>query len=207
MPLRKYDPKRSEQSQPMTEIRMSAASTTTSFHYNPDPYYPTSPSAHPVYGNYRENVPLEQQRLGQPPLSQRPGLSDYHNRTLSDLMTESVEHSPLEPPNSGAFPPFVPRAASSYSEAPTRSSSPFPGASGSPFRSSETLRPLVPGETSPYFKRDWFKDGSIAQLHTRDDKEFIAGRKRWFLRWFAPLLALTSLSLYWLYFGMRIACK
>lgn len=71
-------------------------------------------------------------------------------------------------------------------------------------RSQETLRPLYPDSPSTYFKRDWVKDGLIAQLHTRDDSEFIAGKKRWLFRWFAPLLCLVSLGMYWFYFGLRI---
>lgn len=71
-------------------------------------------------------------------------------------------------------------------------------------RSQETLKPLVPDASPTYLKRDWVKEGSIAQLHTRDDKEFIEGKKRWLFRFVAPLLALTSLTLYWIYFAMRI---
>ena len=122
-PLRKTDRRSRFEQQAMTEIRMSAASTTTSLHENTETYVERPPYSHPVYGNFRENVPLVQ-----PSLIRRPGLSDPHTRALSDLMTESIQYSPLETPN-GGFPPFAPRAASSYSEAGTRISSPFPAAS------------------------------------------------------------------------------
>ncbi|KIX10523.1 uncharacterized protein Z518_01606 [Rhinocladiella mackenziei CBS 650.93] len=201
MPLvRKNDRRKSERSepeeQPMTEIRTSAAST-MSLYENDDPYFERPQSVHPVYGSFREDVqPI------QPALMRRSGLSDLHNRTLPDLMTESIQDSPLET-STGSFPPFAPRATSSYSETGTRSSSPFPSAS-TPFRSQETLKPLVPDASPTYLKRDWVKDGSIAQLHSRDDKELLFGWKRWLFYWFAPLLALVSLSLYWFYFGLRI---
>lgn len=51
--------------------------------------------------------------------------------------------------------------------------------------------------------RDWVKDGSIATLHTRDDKEFLSGWKRKLFYLAGPLTILT-LALYWLYFGLRI---
>ncbi|EHY56623.1 hypothetical protein HRR83_002294 [Exophiala dermatitidis] len=198
MPLtrKNNDHKRPDQQylQPMTESRMSAASSTT-LNENYNAYLEKPPqsttSVHPVYGSYRENIPLTEPRRGAP---------DYHNRTLSDLVVgESTQTSPLEPP-SGTFPPFAPRTASSYSE--LGASSPYP--TSTPFRSQETLRPLVPDAPATYLSKDWVKDGSIARLHSRDDKEFLSGWKRWLYHWFAPLLALTSLALYWLYFGLRI---
>ncbi|EXJ71978.1 uncharacterized protein A1O5_04480 [Cladophialophora psammophila CBS 110553] len=192
-PLRKADRRRSEQS-PMTE--MSTVSAPSTLRESQESFVEKPMTVHPVYGSYRESVSLDQPRL-----SRRPGLSDLHNRTLSDLMTESIPDSALEPP-SGGFPLFAPGAGSTYSESQTRSSSPYPVPS--PFRSQETLKPLVPDAPSTYFKRDWVKEGSIAQLHSRDDKEFLSGRKRWLFRWVAPLLCLISLSLYWFYFGLRI---
>jgi len=71
-------------------------------------------------------------------------------------------------------------------------------------RSQDTLRPLFPENPSTFFKKDWVKDGSIAQLHSRDDAEFWKGWKRHVFR-LAPFMTALSLSLYWLYFGLRIA--
>lgn len=71
-------------------------------------------------------------------------------------------------------------------------------------RSQETLRPLVPDASATYLQRDWVKEGSIAQLHHRDDKELLAGKRRKLFTWFAPTLGLATLALYWLYFGLRI---
>ncbi|KIW71350.1 hypothetical protein PV04_03531 [Phialophora macrospora] len=206
-PLRKSDNRRSEQQPPMTEIKLSTIEPPSPYRENMSPYRENHrqsqdsfleppPSAHPVYGNYRESPSLDQQRL-----SRRPGLSDLHNRTLSDLIPESISDSTLETPN-GSYPAFAPGAHSSYSGSQTRSSSPYP--IPSPFRSQETLRPLYPESPSTYFKRDWVKEGLIAQLHSRDDKEFLSGKKRWLYRWFAPLLCLVSLGMYWFYFGLRI---
>lgn len=108
----------------MTEIRMSANSTdTTLVNHNTDKEsgFEQAPSTHPVYGPYRETSPL------QPPTPvRRPGHPEDHSRTLSDLMAESIQNSPMETPASGSFPLFAPRATSSYSEAGTRSSSPYP---------------------------------------------------------------------------------
>lgn len=124
-PLRKTDRRslqQREESQPMTEIRMSANSTdTTLVNTDKESGFEQAPSSHPVYGQYRETAPLE------PPTPvRRPWIPDNHSRTLSDLMTESIQNSPMATPNGGSFPPFAPRATSSYSEAGTRSSSPYP---------------------------------------------------------------------------------
>lgn len=203
----------------MTEIRMSATTSSTTLHDVTDAYLEKPPSTHPIYGSYREDVPI------QPLPARRPPLSAFDHRTLSDLMTENIPDGSHEALNAG-YPSYahgIGQAYSSYSEAPTRSSSPYPGQSplyppgsspypggsspypaGTPFRSQETLRPLVPDAPTTYLKRDWVKQGSIAQLHSRDDKELLFGWKRWFFRWIAPTLALLSLTMYWLYFGMRI---
>lgn len=125
-PLRKTDrrsPEQRAESQPMTEIRMSANSTdTTLVNNNGDREFgfEQAPSTHPVYGSYRETS------LQPPTPVRRPGFHDEHSRTLSDLMTESVQNSPVGTPGTGSFPSFAPRATSSYSEAGTRSSSPYP---------------------------------------------------------------------------------
>jgi cellulose synthase/poly-beta-1,6-N-acetylglucosamine synthase-like glycosyltransferase len=52
-------------------------------------------------------------------------------------------------------------------------------------------------------KKNWVKDGSIAQLQTRDDYGFMPNWKR-YAYYLAPFLAVTTLALYWLYFGLRI---
>lgn len=71
-------------------------------------------------------------------------------------------------------------------------------------RSQDTLRPLFPdNNASTFFNKEWVKDGSIAQLHSRDDAEFWNGYKRK-LFYLAPVLVGISLALYWLYFGLRI---
>jgi cellulose synthase/poly-beta-1,6-N-acetylglucosamine synthase-like glycosyltransferase len=203
-PLRKIDRRVPEKQ--MTEIKMSpyqhAATTPSPYgdthRQSQESFLEPPPSAHPIYGNYSREPSFEHQNV-----SRRPGLSDQHHRTLSDLMPESVADSPLDPPH-GVYPSFAPGAHSSYSgsQTHTRSSSPYP--SPSPFRSQETLRPLYPDSPSTFFKRDWVKEGLIAQLHTRDDREFLAGRKRWMYRWLAPLLCLVSLAMYWFYFGLRV---
>ena len=202
----------------MTEIKMSAVPT-SSPSGSPSPYYEdyrqsqdsfieAPPSTHPIYGNYPDDSQFEEQRL-----SRRPGVTGPYNRTLSDLMPESIPGSSLtlDAPHT-AYPSFAPghssypgsQAHTSYSgsQSQTRSSSPYPQPSA--FQSQDTLRPLYPDAPPAYFKRDWVKEGLIAQLHTRDDKEFIAGKKRWLFRWIAPLLCLASLCAYWFYFGLRI---
>lgn len=192
---------------------MSAATSSTTLAESPERYL-EPPSAHPVYGNYSEDVPLQEQFS-----PRRPPVTEYHARNLSDYMPESIKESPMEP-HHGSFPPFAPRAASTFSEAgtmdnspygalsPYPSGSPYPGGSpypaGTPWRSQETLRPLVPDASQTYLKRDWVKSGSIAQLQSRDDKEFIYGWKKWLFRYVAPILGLITLALYWIYFGMRI---
>jgi len=140
-PLRKTDRRSLQQrveSQPMTEIRMSVNSTDTTL-VSPDNQsgFEQAPSSHPVYGAYRELQP--------PTPVMRPGMPDNHSRTLSDLMTESIQNSPMDTPNGGSFPLFAPRATSSYSEAGTRSSSPYPSPypASTPFVSSLPL--LYPG--------------------------------------------------------------
>ena len=70
-------------------------------------------------------------------------------------------------------------------------------------RSQETLAPLYPNAPTSYIKRDWVKEGSIAQLHVRDDFGFLPTWKR-YLYYTAPFLAVAALALYWLYFGLRI---
>lgn len=65
------------------------------------------------------------------------------------------------------------------------------------------MRPLVPEVQSGYFKREWVKEGIVEQVGTRDDKEFSTGWKRKF-HFIAPALAILTLGLYWLYFGLRI---
>jgi len=128
----------------------------------------------------------------------RPALRDWGRRTLSDWGAESP---PLTPePGVPLLPPRLFRETASG--ATSRSVSPFHHAS-SPYRSQETLRSLFPDASSNIFSREWVKDGSIAQLHSRDDKEFLTGWKR-HLYYLTPLLALTTLALYWLYFGLRI---
>lgn len=62
---------------------------------------------------------------------------------------------------------------------------------------------MYPETPTTFFKKDWIKDGSIAQLHSRDDHEFMPGWKRK-LFFLAPLLNLINLALYWLYFALRI---
>ena len=71
-------------------------------------------------------------------------------------------------------------------------------------RSSDTLGALLPNTSEQtFFKKDWVKTGQIAQLHSRDDKEFLTGWKRR-VYYLAPFLAMLTLCLYWLYFGLRI---
>ncbi|KAJ9641163.1 uncharacterized protein PV06_01021 [Exophiala oligosperma] len=219
--LRKGDPRRSQQHL-MTESKSSAAASSTTLHEGMDRYL-EPPSAHPVYGNYTEDVPLQEQQSLTP---RRPPMSEYHNRTLSDLVPESIQDSPIDSPHHANYPPFGPRTTSAFSDAgtmnnspynsgsPYQGNSPYPGSSpypggspfpaGTPWRSQETLRPLVPDAPQTYMKRDWVKDGSIAQLKSRDDKEFIYGWKKWLFKWVAPVLGMLTLALYWVYFGMRI---
>lgn len=127
-PLRKMDRRRSEQ-EPMTEIKLSAVSSPSLPRQSQESFLEPPPSSHPIYGNYRETDPAVEQ-YGR--LARRPGVSDLHNRTLSDLMTESIPDSNLDTPTvHGSYPSFAPGAHSSYSGSQTRSSSPYP--SPSPF--------------------------------------------------------------------------
>ena len=122
-PLRKNNPKSwQEAPQPLTDIRMSANSTdSTLINADRDSAFERAPSSHPVYGKYHEYSPV------QPPTPVRRNVySDQSQQTLSNLMIEPVQDNSLEPPNGMAFPPFAPRADSSYSESGTRSSSPYP---------------------------------------------------------------------------------
>ena len=207
-PLRKMDRRRSEQTQPMAEIKMSAVSLTSSpspyhesYRQSQDSFLEPPPSSHPIYGNYRENPSFEQfehQRL-----SRRTG-TDSPNGAYPDQMTDIGSDSTLDVRH-GAYPSFAPGAHSSYSGSQTRSSSPFPAPS--PFRSQETLRPLYPEAPSTFFQRDWVKEGLIAQLHSRDDQEFLSGKKRWLFRFFAPILCLASLLMYWFYCAYTSRCS
>lgn len=70
-------------------------------------------------------------------------------------------------------------------------------------RSDDSLRPLYPHAPSSYFKKDWVKPGSIAQLHDKDDYDFMPKWKQ-ACYYLAPFLAVATLSLYWLYFVLRI---
>lgn len=129
----------------------------------------------------------------------------YENRySSSTLALDSPHHHNGNMP-SGYTPKFAPRAAS-YTDSPagTRSSSPYPGAS--PYRSTDTLsRPLVPEHNaSTFLAKDWVKEGSIAKLHHRDDREFLSGWRRK-IYYMIPFLAVLALGLFWLYFGLRVA--
>lgn len=140
MPLRKNDRRTSPHEEPMTEIRMSAASTNTTLNNTPrDSDFQVSNTPHPVYGYYSEQIPL------QPPSTfRRPGPYDQHNRTLSDLITaESLASSPIDGQNGSPIPPFAPRANSSYSEPGTRNSSPYP----SPYPASTPFVSTIPSFT------------------------------------------------------------
>jgi len=70
-------------------------------------------------------------------------------------------------------------------------------------RSQESLWPLYPEAPKGILKKDWIKDGSIAQLQTRDDYGFMPTWKR-YAYYLAPFLAVATLALYWLYFALRI---
>ena len=72
-----------------------------------------------------------------------------------------------------------------------------------PQRSQSELRPLFPDAPSTYFDRDWVKEGSIAKLARRDDKDIWPSWKRK-LYWSVPFLAIATLATYWLYFILRI---
>ncbi|KAI1627542.1 glycosyl transferase [Exophiala viscosa] len=205
MPLvRKNDQRRPAQL-PMRENAMSASTSSTTLYEAADPYLEKPPSAYPPYQNYTEDVPIQT-------LSPRgrPSPPDYHNRTLSELMTDTYHDDRLEPPTPNGHSAFSPQRAPSWnSEANTRSNSPYPSspaqyAAGTPWRSQETLRPLVPDAPTQNLQRDWVKSGSIAQIQSRDDKDFLYGWKKWLFRFVAPILAIVALALYWLYFGMRI---
>jgi Glycosyl transferase family 2 len=62
---------------------------------------------------------------------------------------------------------------------------------------------LYPDAPQSYFKKDWVKEGVVAQLHSRDDDGFMPRWKR-AAYYAAPFLAIATLSLYWLYFALRI---
>ncbi|RMZ83663.1 hypothetical protein DV738_g1076, partial [Chaetothyriales sp. CBS 135597] len=127
----------------------------------------------------------------------RPYYVDTQRNSQCTLDLES----PQTMSNATLAPGRPPYAESGYN---TRSSSPYP-TPHSPFgfQSTDTLRPLVPEHSGAYLKRDWVREGQIAQLHTRDDKEFLQGWKRK-LYFLSPFLAITTLALYFLYFGLRI---
>lgn len=63
--------------------------------------------------------------------------------------------------------------------------------------------PLYADAPKTYFKKNWVKDGSIAQLHDRDDWGLMPNWKRYAF-YAAPFLAVATLALYWLYFALRI---
>ena len=133
----------------------------------------------------------------------RPYTEEYPGYSSSTLNVDTGYH-PHSPENmSGSLPPFA-RHAYTDSQPNTRSSSPYPTPQ-TPFgfRSTETLRPLVPDNSSTFLKRDWVREGQIAQLHSRDDKEFLTGWKRKLYN-LSPFLAILTLILYVIYFGMRI---
>jgi hypothetical protein len=221
-PLRKPDRRKPDQQ--MTEIKLDAISSPASSHGT------SLESPSPLYGSYSDNKSFEQATHYSRPLrssSQRPhagygdqddynekdysprpmspALSEAHHRQISDLrhMPGNASDSTLAAPNyNGLYPSFAPGYQSPYatSEPYTRSSSPYPVPSSSPFRSQETLQPLYPDAPSTFFKRDWVKEGTIAQLHSRDDKEFLSGKRRVLFRFIAPLLCAVSLAAYWGYF-------
>ncbi|KAJ6135227.1 hypothetical protein N7512_000387 [Penicillium capsulatum] len=72
-------------------------------------------------------------------------------------------------------------------------------------QSHQSLAALVPSPTSPGFTRDWYKSGSIARLHDRDDAEIWKGWKRWFFT-LTPFLTFANMMLYLFYLGLRIYC-
>ncbi|KAJ9660640.1 hypothetical protein H2198_002382 [Neophaeococcomyces mojaviensis] len=135
----------------------------------------------------------------------RPSLppAQHHSRySFVDTPGGSPPGTPLT--GGGGASPYgnlVPPRYQSYTTVDTRSSSP---SAPTPFRSQDTLRPLFPDAPSTFLKKDWVQDGSIAQLHSRDDAEFWNGWRR-HLFYLAPFMTALSLALYWLYFGLRIA--
>ena len=70
-------------------------------------------------------------------------------------------------------------------------------------RSQASLAPLFRDAPPSYFTRDIIKEGFIARLHERDDFDFLPAWKR-YVYYLAPVLAILTLLLYWLYFGLRI---
>ena len=101
-----------------------------------DPSYGNYRESGSTFVNYRESAPSYQNynesttSLDQPMVSRRPGLSQLHHSTMSDLMPESISDTTLAPsPYGGYHPPFAPGAHSSYSIPQTRDSSPYPGSS------------------------------------------------------------------------------
>ena len=122
------------------------------------------------------------------------------NRTLSDLYPESIPGTPLARPsllslqNSGRASPV----SSSWARSPYDSKVSFR-------QSHQSLIRLFPDTTSVYYDREWVKQGSIAKIHRRDDKDEWPNWKR-YLYYTVPFLAIATLATYWAYFILRILC-
>lgn len=63
----------------------------------------------------------------------------------------------------------------------------------------------MPTPAEPGFTKDWYKSGSIARLHDRDDAEIWKGWKRWLFT-LTPFLTFANMAIYLFYLGLRIYC-
>ncbi|KAF2104151.1 hypothetical protein NA57DRAFT_70364 [Rhizodiscina lignyota] len=124
------------------------------------------------------------------PVATRPVFRPGHSSL--DLYAESPPGTPFTSPHPSWLSHGQPYQHLSYAS----SNTPTP-------LSSEINKPLFPASPSQIFDKDWVKEGLIAKVHSRDDVGQLSNWKR-YLYFSAPILAILTLGLYWLYFTLRI---
>ena len=70
-------------------------------------------------------------------------------------------------------------------------------------RSQQDLVHLFPDNAAETWDREWVKQGYIAKIHHRDDKDEWPNWKR-YIYYTVPFLAIATLASYWVYFALRI---